>query len=403
MQDRKRNHWGWGWDDKFADREERQGLGQMVEALLGLTGLETTEPMALEAIELLPSRGEVDANLRPFCTTAGEDRIRHTYGRSYIDVVRGFRGDFKGAPDIVAYPRDEEDILAVFEWAKIHDAKIVPFGGGTSVVGGVEADRAQNTGPVLSLDLRELTGLYELDTTSRLALFGAGTLGPAIEDSLSPHGLTLRHFPQSFEFSTLGGWLATRAGGHFATVYTHIDDLTESIRMVTPTGILETPRVPASGAGPCPNRLILGSEGALGVITRAWMRVRERPRFRSKANVLFTDFDRAIDATRAIAQSYLHPTNCRLLDAREAMLNGVVQDGSHVLLLGFESATSPTDTMMQAALDLADGHKGRCPEGPSHVDEANDDQRKDAARRWRQSFLEAPYLQNNLVSLGVIA
>ena len=157
-----------------------------------------------------------------------------------------------------------------------------------------------------------------------------------LEDQLRPHGYTLRHFPQSFEFSTLGGWLATRAGGHYATLHTHIDDFVESMRVVTPAGISESWRLPGSGAGPSPDRLFLGSEGILGVITEAWMRIQERPRFRRSVSVTFRDAAEAMAAVREIAQSGMHPANCRLLDPGEAGLSGASSGGEWVLVLGVE-------------------------------------------------------------------
>jgi alkyldihydroxyacetonephosphate synthase len=160
----------------------------------------------------------------------------------------------------------------------------VPFGGGTSVVGGVTPP----DGPTVTLDLSRMDRVLEIDTVSRAAHVQAGALGPGIEDQLRPHGLTLRHFPQSWEFSTLGGWIATRAGGHYATRLTHIDDLVESIGAETPAGRWESRRLPGSGAGPSPDRLLLGSEGTLGVITDAWMRVQQRPTFRAQASVSLT-------------------------------------------------------------------------------------------------------------------
>ena len=153
----------------------------------------------------------------------------------------------------------------------------IPYGGGSSVVGGVETAIAGRRARSSSLDLGRLDRVLEIDRASRAARIQAGVLGPALEDQLRPHGLTLRHFPQSFEFSTLGGWIATRSGGHYATLYTHIDDFVESLRVVTPAGVVETRRLPASGAGPSPDRLFIGSEGILGVITEAWMRLQDRP------------------------------------------------------------------------------------------------------------------------------
>src|SRR5205814_9318854 len=165
-----------------------------------------------------------------------------------------------------------------------------------------------------ALDVAALSGVREVDATSRLARIAAGTLGPVLEDQLSAHGLTLRHFPQSCEFSTLGGWLATRAGGHYATGATHIEDHCHALSLVTPRGELATHRHPASGAGPEPARWIVGSEGALGVITEAWMRVVPRPRWRASASLAFRSFDRGVAAARALAQSGLMPANARLLD-----------------------------------------------------------------------------------------
>jgi alkyldihydroxyacetonephosphate synthase len=206
--------------------------------------------------------------------------------------------------------------------------------------------------------------------------------------------MTLRHFPQSFEFSTLGGWIATRAGGHFATLYTHIDDLVESLRMVTPRGLWESRRLPASGAGPSPDRLALGSEGILGVITEAWVRVRPRPRFRSRASLRFRELGGAVAAARELAQSELYPANCRLLDGREALLHRVALDGSSVLLLAFESADHPVDAWMARALEIARGRGG---EG-----EPREDRDPDEAGAWRAAFIAAPYLFNTLVSLGCV-
>ena len=153
---------------------------------------------------------------------------------------------------------------------------MIPFGGGSSVVDGVNPPATADA--VVTLDLGEMNEVLTVDTTSRAARIQAGALGPHLEAQLKPHGLTLRHFPQSFEHSTLGGWIATRSGGHYATNHTHIDEFVESLRMLTPAGVMESRRLPGSGAGPSPDRLAIGSEGMLGVITEAWMRLQQRPR-----------------------------------------------------------------------------------------------------------------------------
>ena len=240
--------------------------------------------------------------------------------------------------------------MRLLDWASTAGVVVVPFGGGSSVVGGVEyrGDR-----PWISMDLTALDRVLEIDRTSRAARIQGGALGPVLEEQLRPHGLTLRHYPQSFEFSTLGGWLATRAGGHYATLLTHIDDLVESMRVVTPVGISESWRLPGSGAGPSPDRMFLGSEGTLGVITEAWMRLQDRPRFKASASVTFADMTTAIAAVRTIAQAGLHPANCRLLDAGEAATSGASTSGGCVLVLGVESAAHPVESRLEELTTLA--------------------------------------------------
>ncbi|HUS64706.1 MAG TPA: FAD-binding oxidoreductase, partial [Kofleriaceae bacterium] len=266
-------------------------------------------------------------------------------------------------------------------------------GGGTSVVRGTEPELGPGQRGAVSLDLSRLGRVLEVDDVSRAARIQAGALGPALEAELAARGgLTLRHFPQSFEFSTLGGWIATRAGGHFATLYTHIDDLVESVRMLTPRGVWESRRLPGSGAGPSPDRMVLGSEGALGVITEAWVRVRPRPTFRSSASVKFRALPAAVAAVRAIAQADLYPSNCRLLDAREALMHRVAMDGTNVLLLAFESADHDVAPWLARALEIARGHGGA----------AEEPKIASSAEGWKSAFFDAPYLFNVLVSLGCV-
>ncbi|HEX7600283.1 MAG TPA: FAD-binding oxidoreductase [Polyangiaceae bacterium] len=398
---RSRSHWAWGFVDAFPSEEGREALGTQIAFLLGGAPPARLPLPSLEAARVPVAKLDAPERLRDFTSNAREDRIAHTYGRGYRDLVRGFRGDFSSAPDLVAHPRNEEDIQILFDECARLDAVLVPYGGGTSVVGGVEY--AGRPRPVVSMDLGHLRRVLEVDPVSRLARIEAGAKGPDLEAQLHARGFTLRCFPQSFEQSTLGGWLATRAGGHFATVYTHVDDLLASVRMLTPSGPFETRRLPASGAGPDPNRLVLGSEGTLGVITEAWMRVFPRPTFRASANVSFREFRAAVDAARAVAQSGLHPSNCRVLDPREALLNGVSTDGSSVLLLAFESADHELSTWIERALVLATRAGGACPEGP-RVRRGGATGRGEGGEgeSWREAFLRGPYLQSALVSMGMV-
>lgn len=399
-EERARSFWAWGWADRLPDHDAREILAAQVGGLLDRSFTVAPYPTLADA-RVPPPRLAVPAELATFTTDDRTARIGHTYGRAWRDLLRGFQGDFSPAPDLVATPSNEDDIAAALAWCGRHRVAVVPYGGGTSVVGGVECRDPRFAG-TLSLDLRRLDGLVSLDAVDRVACIEAGATGPRVEAHLAPHCLTLRHFPQSFEFSTLGGWVATRAGGHYATLLTHIDDLTQAVRVVTPAGVVETPRVPASGAGPDPNRLFLGSEGGLGVITRAWVRVRPAPRWRFSANVRFGRFEDAVEAARAVAQSGLHPANCRVLDGREALLNGVSAGDESVLLLGFESADHAPDEAIARAVALAVAAGGRCDEGIARRHD-DDGQRAAAAQRWREAFLGAPYLQSGLLSVGVMA
>ena len=257
--------------------------------------------------------------------------------------------DFASAPDAVAYPTNEQDIAAVMDWAGSAGAALIPFGGGSSVVGGVTPPTDGRC--AITSICEQLDKVLEIDRSSRAARIQAGVFGPALENQLRPHGLTLRHFPQSFEFSTLGGWIATRSGGHFATLYTHIDDFVESLRVVTPAGTLESRRLPGSGAGPSPDRMFIGSEGILGVITEAWMRLQDRPRFRAGGAVRFKDFFTAARALRVLSQAGLYPSNCRILDAEEAFNTGAGDGSVAIMVLAFESADHKLDAWMARALE----------------------------------------------------
>src|SRR5207302_335452 len=209
-----------------------------------------------------------------------------------------------------------------------------------------------------SLDLRAMDRVLEVDLLSRAARIQAGAAGPVLESGLGAHAMTLRHFPQSFEFSTLGGWIATRAAGHFATVRTHIEDFVESVRAIAPAGVWASRRLPGSGAGVSPDRVLVGSEGTLGVITEAWVRVQPPPSHRRSHGVRFASFAEGAECVRAISQSGLDPANCRLIDAREAHMT-MAGDGSHALLvLGFESTDHPVDAEMERALEICAEHSG---------------------------------------------
>src|SRR5829696_3655661 len=343
---RRRSHWGWGYEDERPSTDELRAAAGGLAAHLGFGSPAPEQPLSQDP----------------------HARALHAHGRSYLDVVRGFRGRFPHPPDAVATPRDGDELRAVLAWAAAEDLAVIPAGGGTSVVGGVDARPGGH----------------------------AGAIGPELERQLGEHGLTLRFYPQSFELATLGGWLATRAGGHFATGPTHVDDLVESIRAITAAGeAWESRRLPASGAGPSPDRLLLGSEGTLAILTEAWMRVQPRPGKRRGASVAFADFTAGAAAVRAIVQDGLRPANCRLIDAREAALT-LAGDGSAALLvLGFESTGAPLGEQFERATALCREHGGDVTPSPPS--------RRGAGASWREAFLRAPYVRDTLVAIGVLS
>jgi alkyldihydroxyacetonephosphate synthase len=386
---RRLKFYGWGLEGAGLEEPEREHLFHFVAAKLGVEPRSSPPPRP-EEIVLRAPRVAAPAKLAGILTDDHYERLLHAYGKSYPETVRAFARDFTNAPDLVALPANETDVAAVLDWAGGANVAVIPFGGGSSVVGGVEPAIGDAYAGAVSLDLRRLDRMLEVDTTSRAARIQGGIRGPSIEAALKPHGLAIRHYPQSFEFSTLGGWIATRSGGHFATLYTHIDDFVESIRTITPAGAMESRRLPGSGAGPSPDRMIIGSEGALGVIVEAWMRLQGRPRFRGGAAFGFPDFFAAAKAVRAVAQAGLYPSNLRVIDNDEAGGYGVNAYDESLLVLAFESADHPVDAWMGRAVELLQDHRGR-----RHADEG-------AAQRWRTAFIRMPYGRELTVPMSVI-
>ena len=368
----RRSIWGWGHEGDAVDPATVAGLVEH----LGFGRTEVEAP----ADPVLPEpRRPIPPELKDCASASDYDRARFGLGSSYLDTVRGFRGDFSAAPDFVVHAWTEDAVIRTLEWAAEQGVTVAPVGGATSVVGGIgHAD--------VALALGAMDRVLEVDHISKAARIQAGASGPRLEQQLSEQGLTMRFYPQSFERSTLGGWIATRAGGHFATGPTHVDDLVEGVRAVTPgAGVWQSRRLPGSGAGPSPDRLLLGSEGTLGVITEAWVRVQERPTARRAATIRFTDYFAGARAVRAIVQSGLRPANCRVVDAREAALTFAGDGSAALLILSFEDAL---DDQLAAALQLAGGEaeiKGQ------------------SAGAWRDAFLRAPYLRDTFVAMGVLS
>ncbi len=401
-----RSWWGWGTLEQALTEQETKDLVARVAAMLPGHDLTDHRPPDPNALGLPGPRITPPPSLAALCSPQVVDRAGHARGKAFRDVARNLQGRLDHLPDLIVRPRREQDVVDVLDWCSREGIPVIPYGGGSSVVGGVEPRFER---PAVTLDVSAMSAVIEVDQVSRAARIQAGALGPWIEDQLRRHDLTLRHFPQSFAFSSLGGWLATRAGGHFATLYTHIDDLTESVRVVTPAGISESRRLPGSGAGPSPDRLFVGSEGTLGVITEAWMRLQYRPRWQVTASVGFDSWTSAVAATRTVAQAGLFPANCRLLDPAEAFLNAGAPVTGGLLVLAFESADHPIDPWLNRALEITAEHGGtvisrrnREPDSERTEDAAENDP-ADASTNWRSSFLRMPYQRDALVRRGVIA
>ena len=379
----RRSFWTWGLQaDEPTDAQRAEHAAEL-SALFGSEIVAPPVPRA-DDLKLRKPRIRVPDSLADFCFTDNYERALHSY--SADDRAPAVFAHFPNPPDVVAHPRTESELERTLEWCDSNGYVVIPFGGGSSVVGGVTPPEAD---AVVTLDMDEFDSILEIDEASRAARIQAGVFGPHLENQLRPHGYTLRHYPQSFTGSTLGGWIATRSGGHYATNHTHIDEFVESIRMLTPSGWWESRRLPSSGAGPDPNRLAIGSEGILGVITEAWMRIQRRPVYRATAGVTFPTWEQSYEAARNIVQSKLWPANLRLLDP-ELSRDAAGMDGAHALLIiGFESAELPQDWNIRAAVGIARGVGGDVPDDEIVIGDGSGRPtgHSGAVGAWRNAFI----------------
>ncbi len=299
--------------------------------------VDLTPPPKESELNLRTSRVQPPDALKAICSTTIHDRAGHRYGKGSRDISRAFRRDYPNPIDVVAFPRDEKEMIRVLEWCDSANIAAVPYGGGSSVVGGVEPPKA--TLSRSSVDRSDASGQSRRGRQGRRARPGSrrASMVPRSNAQLKPHGLTIRHFPQSFEFSTLGGWIATRSGGHFATLYTHIDDFVESLRVVTPTGSSSRGACPGSGTGQprtgCSSAPREFSESS----QRRGCGCRIVRRFARARRCRFPSIFKAADAVRQISQAGLYPANCRVLDEGEAFNSGAGNGDEAVLVFAFES------------------------------------------------------------------
>ena len=396
---KERKFWGWGYEDELLSEEEENNIDKRIAETFQLDSVERINIPKAEQIELPKSRINPPKSLGSIFSQNQLERLNHSYGKSFPDSARSILGLFPSPPDLIAYPNSEQEITEILDWASSNDIAVIPYGGGSSVCGGVETDVGGDYAGVISLDMKNLNQIIEIDKDSRTATIQGGILGPELESKLKEYDLTMRHYPQSFEFSTLGGWIATRSGGHYATLYTHIDDFVESLKMITPSGLFETRRLPGSGAGPSPDRFAIGSEGIMGIITEASMRLQDRPTYRSSATVEFQDYEDALNALRQISQSGLFPSNCRVLDSNEALLNGAGNGTEHLLILSFESADHDKSMALGRALEISKDNNGLFEPQSKNKEDAH---RSGSSGSWRSSFIKAPYLRESFTRRGII-
>jgi alkyldihydroxyacetonephosphate synthase len=404
----------WGWGDPGRGEELPPHVLDFLRAELGISG-EPTPPVALDDAELpdseLPEaarRGLTGAVSGEWVREDRESRVTHAAGRGYPDLVRLRAGQVSPAPDAVVYPADEDQIRAVLDLCASERIAVVPFGGGTSVVGGVEPVR-DGMGAVISLDLGRMSALEGLDERSLTAELGPGMRGPQVEEALGAKGFTLGHFPQSFEYATVGGWIATRSAGQASTGYGSIEKLVCGLRLVTPAGEIELPPLPATAAGPGLRQLLVGSEGALGVITQSTLKIRPRPRERRYEGWMFRSFEEGVEAFRALEQRGVVPDVARLSDEEETRLSLALGGGGSlkqraglgyvrvrgyrdgcVVVLGFEGSRS--DVARRGALA---GRLLRRTGGLSLGSAPG--------RAWERGRYEGPYLRDALLGHGVMA
>jgi alkyldihydroxyacetonephosphate synthase len=400
--------WGWGREDRRLP--VRPEFERLLRERLGVEG-PPREPVTLGDVSLPAATLSSQALARledcvgpGFTRSDPVARIVHAGGKSYLELVRMRSGAPSGAPDAVVYPSSHEQVLAVLSVCTAERVAVVPFGGGTSIVGGLTPSvGAQHA--VIALDLARLGGVLAVDPRSMTISVAAGTRAPALEAALAEHDLTLGHYPDSFEFVSIGGCAATRSVGQASSGYGRIDDAIQGVRIATPVGELSSAALPASAAGPALRELFVGSEGVLGVITGLLMRVRTRPARQSYEGVAFDSFQAATEALRSVAQDQATPDVVRLTDAAQTAIvlaagegggrraplgrRGLRSRGGVLLIVGWEGQRVAIDRRRLHTMTLL-RRAGGTPLG------------EQPGRAWAASRFAAPYVRDELLGRGVL-
>ena len=415
--------WGWGDEQVTFTHEDKPDLAPFVREKLGID-LDGPRESVIEFDELTIEAPVVN---EAFSTALAEvlradqitaepmERVVHTYGKSVRDLLRIRRGDLGRLPDVIVYPDTEDDVIAIMATALDHDVVVIPFGGGTNISESLEPPRGERR-IVLSVDMRKMESVIEIDEVARLARVQAGVLGPRLEEQLNAKGWTFGHFPDSFTYSTLGGWIATRSSGMQSDKYGDIGDITQALRAVTPAGVLVTRAVPSKSTGPDVNQMVLGSEGRLGIITEATVRVHRRPAERKILGYLFPDWYDAITTMAEIAESEASPSVTRVADPNETLFSfatkkpgGLVDKYSSAGLkeflrrfkhydmdkaclgfVGYEGTEKHVKLQRKLVGEIVSRHNGICVgSGPGAL--------------YDQKKFDTPYIRDHLLNYGGVA
>lgn len=387
---------------RWGDPARATALPEAARGLVELAFGPLAEHPAAEAVALPPS-GLDDALLDALREVLGADHVRtdddarrrRTRGKSTPDLLRARAGDLADAPDAVVRPGTHDEVAAVLAWAVEHHVAVVPFGGGTSVTGGLVARREGYAG-LVSLDLVRMKRLVAVDHVSMTATLEPGLRGPEAEALLAAEGLTLGHFPQSFEYATVGGFAATRSSGQSSAGYGRFDALVVGLRVATPRGEWVLGSSPANAAGPDLRQLVLGSEGAFGVITGVTVRVRRLPAVKVYEGWRWPSFDAGTDAMRTLAQASLLPTVIRLSDEGETAINlarpdeiGSEGDPGCLMITGYEGEPDAVEAKRAAVTAVLEGLGGTAlGTGPGEA--------------WAHGRFDAPYLRDSMLDVGVL-
>lgn len=391
------------WGSAEAAKPLSEDIGNLLEQVLGVKKSEEAE-RAPQEMTLRPSalsdadRGALSAIVgAENLSTADVDRLYRAGGKSTPDLLRRKITEAQDAPDVVLVPGDEDEIVALLAHCSSARLAVVPFGGGTSVVGGLDPERGENSA-VVSLDLRRFDTLHSLDEETGEAVLGAGVTGPRAEELLRAGGFSLGHFPQSFEFATIGGFAATRSSGQNSAGYGRFDDMILGLRVITPAGILDAGRAPASAAGPDLRQLLIGSEGVFGVITEVRLRVHPVPETTRYEAWTFPDFATGAAALRAVEQTGTGPTVIRLSDEAETGVNLATADkigskqpvaGGCLAITLFEGSEAHAASRKAETAAVLQAHGG------TSLGE-------DVARAWEHGRFNAPYLRDSLLASGAL-